>query len=57
MEFTVTNYNGNERAVWKSTLKAGACYVNDRGYSSSSHFETERVVEGVDRGVEGGKAQ
>jgi len=33
VEFTVTNGNGNERAVWKSKLKAGACYVNDRGYS------------------------
>ena len=33
VEFTVTNGNGNERAVWKSKLKAGTCYVNDRGYS------------------------
>jgi len=30
--FTVTAANTSERAVWKQKLRAGACYVNDRGY-------------------------
>jgi hypothetical protein len=33
VEFTVTNGNTSERAVWKSKLRLGACYVNDRNYS------------------------
>ena len=33
VEFTVTNGNTSERAVWKSKLRPGACYVNDRNYS------------------------
>lgn len=33
VEFTVTDGNTSERAVWKSKLRKGACYVNDRGYS------------------------
>jgi Transposase DDE domain len=33
VEFTVTNGNTSERAVWKSKLRKGACYVNDRNYS------------------------
>lgn len=32
-EFTVTSANTSERAVWQQKLKAGAFYVNDRGYS------------------------
>lgn len=32
-EFTVTDGNGSERAVWKQQLRAGVCYVNDRNYS------------------------
>ena len=32
-EFTVTAANTSERAVWKQKLRAGAFYVNDRGYS------------------------
>jgi hypothetical protein len=33
VEFTVTDGNTSERAVWKSKLRKGACYVNDRNYS------------------------
>jgi hypothetical protein len=33
VEFTVTDANTSERAVWKSKLRKGACYVNDRNYS------------------------
>ena len=33
MEFTVTDGNANERAVWKEKLRQGAFYVNDRNYS------------------------
>jgi len=33
VEFTVTDANASERAVWKSKLRKGACYVNDRNYS------------------------
>jgi hypothetical protein len=33
VEFTVTDANISERAVWKSKLRRGACYVNDRNYS------------------------
>jgi hypothetical protein len=33
VEFTVTDANASERAVWKSKLRQGACYVNDRNYS------------------------
>jgi hypothetical protein len=33
VEFTVTHGNTSERAVWKSKLRRGACYVNDRNYS------------------------
>lgn len=33
VEFTVTNGNANERAVWKQKLRNGAFYVNDRNYS------------------------
>jgi Transposase DDE domain len=33
VEFTVTDGNANERAVWKQKLRPGAFYVNDRNYS------------------------
>ena len=33
VEFTVTDGNANERAVWKQKLRKGAFYVNDRNYS------------------------
>jgi hypothetical protein len=33
VEFTVTDANTSERAVWKRKLRKGACYVNDRNYS------------------------
>jgi len=33
VEFTVTDGNASERAVWKQKLRKGACYVNDRNYS------------------------
>ena len=33
VEFTVTEGNTSERAVWKQKLRKGACYVNDRNYS------------------------
>jgi hypothetical protein len=33
VECTVTDANTSERAVWKSKLRKGACYVNDRNYS------------------------
>jgi hypothetical protein len=33
VEFTVTDGNTSERAVWKQKLRKGACYVNDRNYS------------------------
>jgi hypothetical protein len=33
VEFTVTDGNTSERAVWKRKLRKGACYVNDRNYS------------------------
>ncbi len=33
VEFAVTDGNTSERAVWKSKLRKGACYVNDRNYS------------------------
>src|ERR1017187_5615143 len=33
VEFTVTDANPSERAVWQSKLRQGACYVNDRNYS------------------------
>lgn len=32
VEFTVSDGNSNERTVWTSKLKAGACYVGDRNY-------------------------
>jgi Transposase DDE domain len=32
-EFTVTSANTCERRVWKTKLKKGVCYVNDRNYS------------------------
>ena len=32
-EFTVTSANTCERLVWKSKLRKGVCYVNDRNYS------------------------
>ena len=32
-EFTVTPANTCERLVWKSKLRKGVCYVNDRNYS------------------------
>ena len=32
-EFTVTDANTCERLVWKSKLRKGVCYVNDRNYS------------------------
>ena len=44
VEFTVSDGNGNERTVWKSKLKAGACYVNDRNYSHDY-----RVIKEVQR--------
>jgi len=33
VEFTVTDGNTSERAVWKRKLRKGACSVNDRNYS------------------------
>ena len=33
VEFTVTDANTSERAVWKAKLRPGAFYVNDRNYS------------------------
>lgn len=33
VEFTVTDANTSERAVWKAKLRKGAFYVNDRNYS------------------------
>jgi hypothetical protein len=33
VEFTITDGNANERAVWKQKLRKGAFYVNDRNYS------------------------
>ena len=33
VEFTVTSANTCERLVWKSKLRKGVCYVNDRNYS------------------------
>jgi hypothetical protein len=33
VEYTVTEGNTSERAVWKQKLRKGACYVNDRNYS------------------------
>src|ERR1019366_3707828 len=33
VEFTVTDANPSERAVWQSKLRQGAGYVNDRNYS------------------------
>jgi hypothetical protein len=38
VEFTVTDGNTSERAVWKSKLRPGACYVNDRNYSHDYHL-------------------
>jgi len=32
-EFTITPANTCERLVWKSKLRPGVCYVNDRNYS------------------------
>ena len=33
VEFIVTPANTCERLVWKSKLRQGVCYVNDRNYS------------------------
>jgi hypothetical protein len=33
VEFTITDGNTSERAVWKQKLRKGAFYVNDRAYS------------------------
>ena len=33
LEFTITDGNTSERAVWKQKLRKGAFYVNDRAYS------------------------
>lgn len=33
VEFTVSDGNANERALWKQKLRPGAFYVNDRNYS------------------------
>jgi DDE family transposase len=38
VEFTVTDGNTSERAVWRSKLRKGACYVNDRNYSHDYHL-------------------
>ena len=33
VEFTITDANTSERAIWKANLRPGAFYVNDRNYS------------------------
>lgn len=32
VEFTLTDGNASERAVWRQKLRKGVCYVNDRNY-------------------------
>ena len=47
VEFTVTDGNASERAVWRQKLRKGACYVNDRGYSHDYRLITEVAASGA----------
>ena len=43
VEFTVTDANTSERAVWKQDLKRGAYFVNGRAYRHD--YKLLKVVE------------
>ena len=47
VEFTVTDGNASERAVWKAKLRKGVCYVNDRNYSHDDQLIAEVAAAGA----------
>jgi hypothetical protein len=47
VEFTVTDGNASERAVWKAKLRKGVCYVNDRNYSHDYQLIAEVAAAGA----------
>jgi len=47
VEFTVTDGNASERAVWKAKLRRGVCYVNDRNYSHDYRLIEEVAAVGA----------
>ena len=47
VEFTLTDGNASERAVWRQKLRKGVCYVNERGYSHDYRLITEVAASGA----------